>query len=409
MEDHSSRRALTFIFVTVLIDVIGLGIILPVLPALIQEIHGGTVADASFYGGLLTFAYSSMQFLLSPVIGALSDRFGRRPVLLASLFGFGIDYILMGLASSILWLFIGRIIAGITGASFTTAGAYIADVSPPEKRAQGFGMLGAAFGVGFIIGPVIGGLLGHFGPRTPFFAAAALAILNALYGYFILPESLRKENRRLFDWRRAHPLSTLRQLGRYPVVLSLLVSFVFIYVAGHANQSTWTYFTIEKFGWNEKQVGYSLGFVGLMIAVVQGGLIRVVVPRLGQRRSVYVGLTCYALGFILYSFASEGWMMYVFMMPVALGGLAGPSLQSIMSSKVPANEQGEFQGALTGVISLTSILGPLLMTNLFSVFSQPGAVIYFPGAPFLAAAVLTSLSLYFAWRVLRKSDSESGS
>ena len=405
MQSSTSSKALAFIFITLLIDVIGLGIILPVLPNLIQEIHGGSISDASRYGGLLTFAYAIMQFLFSPIIGALSDRYGRRPVLLASLLGFGLDYLLMGFAPTIGWLLVGRLIAGLTGASFTTAGAYIADVSTPEKRAQNFGMLGAAFGLGFIIGPVIGGLLGQFGPRVPFFAAAALAIINAIYGFFILPESLNPENRRSFDWRRANPIGSLRQLGKYPVILQLVIAFVFIYIAGHANQSTWTFYTMEKFGWDEKWVGYSLGFVGLMIALVQGGLIRVINPRLGNKRSVYVGLTFYAIGFVLFAFASQGWMMFVFMIPSAFGGLAGPALQSIMSGQVPANEQGELQGALTSLISLTSIVGPLLMTNLFAFFSAPGGTIYFPGAPFLAAAVLSILSLLFAFRTLRKISS----
>jgi DHA1 family tetracycline resistance protein-like MFS transporter len=405
MQSSTSSKALAFIFITLLIDVIGLGIILPVLPKLIQEIHGGSISDASRYGGLLTFAYAIMQFLFSPIIGALSDRYGRRPVLLASLLGFGLDYLLMGFAPTIGWLLVGRLIAGLTGASFTTAGAYIADVSTPEKRAQNFGMLGAAFGLGFIIGPVIGGLLGQFGPRVPFFAAAALAIINAIYGFFILPESLNPENRRSFDWRRANPIGSLRQLGKYPVILQLVIAFVFIYIAGHANQSTWTFYTMEKFGWDEKWVGYSLGFVGLMIALVQGGLIRVINPRLGNKRSVYVGLTFYAIGFVLFAFASQGWMMFVFMIPSAFGGLAGPALQSIMSGQVPANEQGELQGALTSLISLTSIVGPLLMTNLFAFFSAPGGTIYFPGAPFLAAAVLSILSLLFAFRTLRKISS----
>lgn len=404
MKDKKSN-AMTFIFITLLIDVIGLGVILPVLPKLIQEIEGGTIADASRYGGWLTFAYASMQFLFSPIIGGLSDRYGRRPVLLASLIGFGLDYLLMGFAPTISWLFVGRLIAGVTGASFTTAGAYIADISTPEKRAQNFGLLGAAFGLGFIIGPVIGGLLGQFGARIPFFAAAAFALVNALYGYFVLPESLHRDNRRSFEWRRANPIGSLRHLGKYPVVLQMLVSFILIFIAGHANQSTWTFYTIEKFHWNEAWVGYSLGFVGLMVTIVQGGLIRIVVPKIGQKKSVYLGLTFYAIGFMLFAFATKGWMMFVFMIPSALGGFAGPALQGIMTSQVPSNEQGELQGALTSLISLTSIFGPLLMTNLFFYFSKENAPVYFPGAPFLAAAILSVCSLYFAIRTLRKVES----
>lgn len=403
MADQSSRKALTFIFITLLIDVIGLGIIIPVLPALIREVHGGTIADASRYGGFLTFAYASMQFLCSPIIGGLSDRFGRRPVLLLSLLGFSLDYLLMGFAPTLTWLFVGRIIAGITGASFTTAGAYIADVSTAEKRAQNFGLLGAAFGLGFIIGPVIGGLLGHFGPRIPFFFAAALALANALYGFFILPESLSTANRRPFEWSRANPIGSLRHLQRHPMVMGMLVPFVLMYIAGHANQSTWTYYTIEKFGWNETWVGYSLGFVGITVAIVQGGLIRKILPVLGQTRAVFVGLAFYGVTFILFAFATKGWMMFAFMIPSALGGIAGPALQGIMSGRVPPNEQGELQGALTSVISLTSIAGPLLMTWLFFTFTRADAVAYFPGAPFLAAGILSLASLGFAWRTLRKS------
>lgn len=402
MKENVPKKALLFIFITMLIDVVGLGIILPVLPELIRQIHGGDISDASRIGGWLTFAYAGMQFLFSPVVGGLSDRFGRRPVLLASLIAFGLDYILMGFAPTIGWLFIGRLVAGITGASFTTAGAYIADVSTPEKRAQNYGLLGAAFGVGFIIGPVIGGLLGHYGPRVPFFAAAAFALINAVYGYFLLPESLRPENRRPFDWKRANPVGSLRHLTKYPIVLKLVVAFVFIFVAGHANQSTWTYYTIEKFKWSSAEVGYSLGFVGLMVAIVQGGLIRIVIPKIGQKRAVYFGLFFYSITFAMFAVATQGWMMYAIMIPSALGGFAVPAIQGIMTSQVPSNEQGELQGALTSLISLTSIFGPLLMTGLFSFFSKAGAPVYFPGAPFMMAAVLSAVSMLFSVKTLGK-------
>jgi DHA1 family tetracycline resistance protein-like MFS transporter len=396
------KSALPFIFITMLIDVIGLGIIIPVLPKLIEEMIGGDLSMASTYAGWLMFAYATMQFLFSPIIGALSDKFGRRPVLLISLFGFGIDYLLMGFAPTIAWLFVGRLISGITGASFTTATAYIADISTPEKRAQNFGLIGAAFGLGFIIGPVLGGLLGHYGARIPFFAAAGLALLNTLYGYFILPESLDKEHRRKFEWKRANPVGSLKRLSHYPVILSLVVSLVFIYIASHATQSTWTFYTMEKFKWNEKMVGYSLGFVGLMIAIVQGGLIRIVIPKLGQKKSIYIGLTLYVIGFVCFAFATKSWMMFAFVIPFSLGGICGPALQGVMSGQVPANQQGELQGALTSLISVTSIVGPLLMTNLFSYFTAADAPIYFPGAPFLMGAVLTLFSVLFAVRSLEK-------
>ncbi|MBO9638804.1 TCR/Tet family MFS transporter [Siphonobacter aquaeclarae] len=402
MAQPKRSAALVFIFITLLIDVTGLGIVIPVFPKLIEQLIHGNLSDASRYGGWLTFAYAAMQFLCAPVLGGLSDRFGRRPVLLASLFGFGLDYILQGLAPTIVWLFAGRLIAGITGASFTTASAYIADVSPPEKRAQNFGMVGAAFGAGFIIGPAIGGFLGSFGPRVPFFVAAGLSLANALYGYFILPESLAPENRRPFDWKRANPVGSLLHLRNYPIILSLTASMVCIYIAGHAMQSTWTFFTMERFGWDEKWVGLSLAAVGLAVGVVQGGLSRIIIPKLGQTWSVYVGLGLYVIGFICFAFADKGWMMFAFLVPYSLGGIAGPSLQGIISNQVPPTEQGELQGALTSLISLTSVVGPPLMTNLFAHFTAPTTSIYFPGAPFLAGAVLTVFSILFAARTLTK-------
>jgi DHA1 family tetracycline resistance protein-like MFS transporter len=392
--------ALTFIFFTMLIDVTGLGIIIPVMPTLIQDLIGGSLSEAAMYGGWLTFSYAVMQFLFAPVLGGLSDKYGRRPVLLVSLFGFGVDYIFLGFAPSIGWLFLGRIVSGICGASMTTAAAYIADVSPPEKRSQNFGLIGMAFGLGFIIGPVIGGILGQYGARIPFFAAAGLALVNWLYGYFILPESLTPENRRAFDWKRANPIGSLNNIKRYPLIVSLVVSLILIYLSSHATQSTWTFYTMEKFGWNEAWVGYSLGFVGLMIAIVQGGLIRIVIPKLGQKRSVYFGLTLYTIGYVCFAFATQGWMMFAFIVPFALGGFAGPALQGIISSQVPNNEQGELQGALTSLISVTSIFGPLLMTYLFSYFTATDAPIIFPGAPFLMGGLLTLIALLFALRSL---------
>jgi DHA1 family tetracycline resistance protein-like MFS transporter len=392
------KAALGFIFITLLIDVTGIGIIIPVLPKLISELTGGNLSEASRYGGWLMFAYAIMQFLFSPVLGGLSDQFGRRPVLLLSLFGFGLDYLLLAFAPNIGWLFLGRLLAGVMGASFTTATAYIADISTPEKRAKNFGMVGVAFGLGFIIGPVLGGVLGQFGSRVPFLAAAGLSFLNWLYGYIVLPESLAPENRRPFNWRRANPAGSLVQLKKYPVITGLIGSLIFIYIAGYATQSTWTYFTMERFGWDEKWVGYSLGFVGLTVAIVQGGLIGVVVPKLGAERAVYTGLLLYSVGFMLFAFANQSWMMFAFIIPYALGGIAGPSLQGIISGQVPANQQGELQGALTSLISLTSIVGPPLMTNLFAFFTGRSAPLYFPGAPFLMGAVLTLISVFLAKR-----------
>ncbi len=389
-----------FIFVTILLDVIGWGIIIPVIPKLIAGLIHGDLSAAAAKGGLLLTAYAIMQFVFSPIIGNLSDAYGRRPVLLASLFAFAVDYMLTGFAPNIGWLFVGRILAGITGASISTAGAYIADVSPPEKRAQNFGMIGVAFGVGFIIGPLIGGLLAGFGARVPFFVCAGLSMLNWIYGYFVLPESLPKENRRKFEWKRANPVGSLKLLKRYPSIGGLITSFILIYLAAHAFQSTWTYYGMEKFKWTEKQVGISLAVVGLMVAIVQGLLIRKTSKILGNEKSVYIGLTTYSIGMILYAFATQGWMMYAITVIYCLGGIAGPALQAIISNHVQANEQGELQGAITSLISLTAIFGPMLMTNLFSYFTNTKNHIWFPGAPFAAGAIMLLLSAFLAYRVL---------
>ena len=394
------QAAIGFIFVTILIDTIGFGIIIPVLPNLIIELTHGTTSEAARIGGWLLFAFAIVQFLFAPVLGGLSDRYGRRPILLGSLFGFGLDYIFLALAPTIGWLFVGRIIAGALGASFTTAAAYIADISTPEKRGQNFGMMGAAFGLGFIIGPAIGGLLGAFGSRVPFMAAAGLSLLNWLYGYFVLPESLKTENRRAFDWKRANPIGSLLNLKRYPVVLGLVASLMLIYIAAHAVQSNWSYYTMEKFGWGPAMIGISLAAVGLLIAIVQGGLIRIIIPAWGQKNSLYIGLALYSLGFFLFSIATESWMMFAFLIPYCLGGIAGPALQGIISAQVPSNEQGELQGALTSLMSVTSIIGPILMTQLFSAFTGDSATYYFPGAPMVMGGILTVISLVLAMRAL---------
>ena len=401
------RAALGFIFVTLLIDVIGFGIIIPVVPSLISELEHISIPEAAAYGGWMVASFSIMQFVFSPVLGNLSDQYGRRPVLLISLFGFGLDYLLTAFAPTITWLFVGRIIAGIMGASFTTASAYIADVSTPENRAQNFGMIGAAFGLGFIIGPALGGVIANYGLRAPFVAAAILTFINWLYGFFILPESLDHEHRRKFDWRRANPLGSMKFFLQYKVILGLVGSIVLIYIAAHAVQSTWSYYTMEKYSWDEDMVGYSLAFVGLMVAFVQGWLIRFIIPKLGQERSVYVGLILYAIGFLLFGIATQGWMMFAFLIPYCLGGIAGPSLQGIMSGQVRANQQGELQGALTSLVSMTSIVGPLLMTWLFYHFSKPGADIYFPGAAMVAGSVLTIIAAFLARLSLKKNINAS--
>jgi DHA1 family tetracycline resistance protein-like MFS transporter len=397
----SRKAAIRFIFLTLLIDVAGLGLIIPVMPKLIESMIHGNISAASQWGGWLTFAYAFMQFLCAPIMGGLSDRYGRRPVLLLSLLGFGIDYIFLSFAPSLIWLFVGRIIAGFTGASFSTATAYIADISTKENRAQNFGMIGAAFGIGFIIGPVIGGLLVDFGPRVPFLVAAGLSFLNALYGYFVLPESLPMESRRKFEWKRANPLGSLMRLRKYPAIGGLIIALILVYIGAHAIQSNWTFFTIYKFGWSEKIIGISLGMFGLLIAIVQAGVIRVITPKIGNEKSIYIGLCLYTLGMLLYAFASETWMMFAIMIPYCLGGIAGPALQAIISGHVPSNEQGELQGALASLMSVTSIVGPPVMTNLFAFFTKPSAPFQFPGAPFLLGALLILISAIVAYTTLR--------
>lgn len=390
------QPALGFIFITLLIDITGFGIVIPVFPKLIEHLIHGDLSQAALWGGWLTLAYSVMQFLFAPVLGNLSDRYGRRPILLGSLLGFGIDYTFLAFAPNIGLLFVGRIIAGITGASFTTASAYIADVSTPEKRAQNFGIIGAAFGLGFIIGPVLGGVLGQFSTKLPFLAAAGLALLNAIYGFFILPESLAPENRRPFEWKRANPVGSLMQLKKYPAVSGLIVSLILIYIAAHAVQSTWSYFTMSRFKWTEALVGYSLGLVGLLSGLVQGLLIRVTIPKLGQKKSIVIGLTLYSIALFFFAIASQSWMMYAILVIYCTGGIAGPALQGLISTQIPPNEQGELQGGLTSLMSVTSIIGPPLMTNLFAFFTGKSAPVHFPGAPFLMGAVLMLASTLFA-------------
>ena len=394
--------ALGFIFITLLIDVSGLGVIIPVVPTLIRQLTGEGLSEAAVYSGWLTFAYAGAQFCFAPIMGGLSDKWGRRPVLLAALLGLGLDYIFLSFAPTLAWLFVGRVVAGITGASFTTATAYIADISTPENRAQNFGMVGVAFGLGFIIGPAVGGLLADFGPRVPFMVAAGLSLCNFLYGMLVLPESLAPDKRRPFEWARANPVASLLRLRSYPAVLGLVASLVLIYLAGSSVQSVWTFYTELKFGWAERMVGISLGVIGLFSALVQGGLVRVAIPKLGAARAIVVGLLCYTVGFVLFAFAWRGWMMLAFLAPYCLGGIAGPALQSTISGQVPATEQGELQGALTSLMSVTGVVGPLLMTGLFRYFTRAEAPVHFPGAPFLLGAVLALGSAGLALRSFRR-------
>jgi DHA1 family tetracycline resistance protein-like MFS transporter len=395
------NRPLTLIFITLLIDVIGIGIIIPILPPLIKSIAGIGLSEAAQWGGLLIFAYAAAQFLFAPVMGALSDKLGRRPVLIVALLGLGIDYILHAVAPTLGLLFVGRVLAGMCGASFTTASAYIADVSPPEKRAQNFGMIGVAFGVGFILGPVIGGFAGAAGPRVPFWIAAALSFANAALCYFMLPESLDKEHRRSFDWKRANPFGSFAQMRNYPMVLGLMVPLFLLYLASHAVQSNWPFYTMYKFKWDEKMVGISLGIVGLMVAIVQGGLIRIIVPKLGEKKSILVGFGLYFVGMLLFALATNTWMMMSFIGIYTLGGICGPALQGIMAGQVPSNQQGELNGSVTSLMAITSIFGPLIMNNLFSYFTGEKAPLILPGAPMFLGAFLILLATIACIKPLR--------
>ncbi len=394
--------AVIFVFIAVLVDSIGFGIVLPVFPQLIMTLTGVDVARAAEYGGWLAFVYAVMQFFCAPVLGNLSDRFGRRPVLLFALLALGIDYFIMGTAPAISWLFAGRLVAGMAGASFTPAYAYIADVTPPEKRAQSFGLMGAAFGIGFILGPAIGGLLGSFGPRAPFFTAGAIALLNTTFGFFALPESLPAHARRPFEWARANPVGTLLQIRKYPVVLWLIGAIFLWLLANQSLPSTWAFYTISKFRWSAAEIGYSLAFVGLVMALAQGVLTRALIPWLGgERRAAAVGMAFAICAYLGYALATRGWMMYVVSATSLFFAMTYPSMNALMSRQIPANAQGELQGAVASVYSLSSIFGPPLMTQMFGRFSSPTAPVHFPGAAFLTAAVLTVASAALFARAMR--------
>jgi len=405
MKETDKKAAIGFIFITLVVDITGWGIILPVVPKLLAELTTTDFSEAAKYGGWLGFAYAFTQFVCSPIVGNLSDKYGRRPILLISLFGFGIDYILLALAPTLVWLFIGRIIAGLTGASISTASAYIADISTEETRTKNFGLIGAAFGLGFIIGPVLGGLLGHYGTRIPFYFAAALCFLNFLYGYFVLPESLDQKKRRPFSWKRANPIGSIQFLLQYPKIFQMILALILVYLGLHAVQSNWHFFTMYQLNWTEQTVGFSLGLLGLLLGLVQGVLIRWTKPKLGDQKSVFLGLLLYGCGLLLFAFADQSWMMFVFLIPYSLGGICGPSLQSILSKNIPANQQGELQGVLTSLVSATSIIGPPMMTQLFYYFTHDQAPFQFAGAPFLLASICMFINvvlLYFNFRKTNK-------
>jgi MFS transporter, DHA1 family, tetracycline resistance protein len=396
------RHAVAFVAITVLLDTVGFGLILPILPTLLMELTGESVSRAAIYGGWLTFAYAVMQFLFAPILGNLSDRFGRRPVLLAAIAALGVDYVILGVAPTLGWLFLGRLIAGIAGASFTPAYAYVADITPPERRAQNFGLVSGAFGVGFIVGPALGGLLGSLGPRAPFFAAACLSLANFAYGYFVLAESLPRERRRPFAWRRANPLGTLLQMRKQPVVRGVLGA-LFLWMVGHqVMPATWTFYTKFRFGWSEAMIGWSLALVGLVMATSQVTLLRILIPRVGERRAALMGIAIAGLGYLGYATATASWMMFAWFATWFFGAIVMPSTNALMSHRIAPDAQGELQGAIASLYSVSSIVGPPLMTQLFGRFSAPDAPIHLPGAAFIAATLLAMASLVIYWLATRE-------
>jgi DHA1 family tetracycline resistance protein-like MFS transporter len=386
-----SRLPFVFILLTLLIDAIGIGLILPVMPQLIEEVTGGTLAQAALWGGILTTSFAVMQFLFGPLIGALSDRFGRRPVLVISMGVMALDYMVMALAGTIWLLLVGRVVGGITAATHATAAAYIADISPPEKKAANFGLIGAAFGVGFVLGPVLGGLLAEFGTRAPFYAAAGLAAANCLFGYLVLPETVTDRIRSRFDLRRANPFGALRAIGRLPGLSAPLAVFFLYEFAQVAYPATWAYFTTARFGWSPATIGLSLAVFGISFAVMQGGLIRLILPRLGEWRTIWFGLTANCATFVFLAFVESGTLALILTPLTALGAVVMPSLQGIMSRSVPDTQQGTLQGLLASTRAVTMILAPLAMTSIFFAFTAPGASVYLPGAAFLVSAGLMVL------------------
>ena len=392
----AAKSSLVFVFLVVLIDMLGFGIIMPVLPKLITSITGDTLSGAAVYAGWLAFAYAAMQFVFGPIIGNLSDRFGRRPVLLGALGGYAIAYMLMGFSASILWLFAARIIAGVMGASFSTAYAYIADISPPEKRAQNFGLIGAAFGLGFIIGPAVGGILGEYGTRLPFFAAAALAALNLVFGFFMLKESHPPEKRRPFDIARANAVVALRGLHGQNKIVFWYATALTVWMTAHVVYPIiFAFYAMEAFGWSEWTVGMALACVGIGAAIVQGLLIRVLIPRIGERNAVIIAALSMAISSVFYVVAGpdQGWLIFLAIPVGSLQGLFQPSINGLMSNAVSDETQGELQGAVASLQSMASVIGPPLFAAVFAAFTVAGSIYYLPGAPFGLAGIVSLVAL----------------
>jgi len=383
-----NRLPITFILISVVLDSMGIGLIMPVMPDLIQEVGGAGIADAAVWGGILATIFAAMQFIFGPTLGSLSDRFGRRPVLLISLAVMAFDYILMAIAGSITFLIVARIIGGITAATQSTAAAYMADISEPDQKAANFGLIGAAFGVGFVLGPLMGGVLAEYGTRAPFYAAAALAAANFLFGYFVLPETVTDKIRRPFEWRRANPMGAFKHINKLPG-LGRLMLITFIYtIAFFVYPGVWAYFGAAQFGWGPGMIGLSLGVFGVGIAIVQGVLMRPILRVLGERNAVIVGLSIDVVAFVALGFIQNGWVALALTPLTALGSIAGPALQGIMSRRADDNQQGELQGALASINAVATIAAPLVVTQTFWYFTKDDAAIYLPGAPFLLSAVL---------------------
>ncbi len=387
------RPALIFILITVMLDAMGIGLIMPVMPDLIVEVQGGSLANAALWGGILSTVFAIMQFLFGPLIGNLSDRFGRRPVLLISLVVMTVDYLVMAVAGSMALLLVGRVVGGIATATSGTASAYVADISAPKDKAANFGLIGAAFGIGFVLGPLIGGLLGGYGTRAPFYAAAALSALNAVFGYVVLRETVTDRIRRPFYWRRANPLGALRHLGKLPGIRPLLVMYFLYQVAFHVYPSVWSFFTQERFGWGPGTIGLSLALFGIMMALVQGVLIRFVLRWLGERNTVVYGHVFDVFAFAALAFVTSGALALVLTPLAALGAVITPALQAMMSKMVGDDQQGELQGILTSIYALAMVVSPLMMTSVFAAFTREGTAYYLPGAPFLLSIVLILIGL----------------
>ena len=386
-------QAKTFLIMTIIIDSMGIGLIGPVMPALLKELGNTGVSTAAIWGGLLATSFAFMQFCFGPLLGNLSDSYGRRPVLLVSLFVMVIDYLIMGYATSIWVLFIGRLVGGVTAATHSTAMAYMADISKNNEKAQNFGLIGAAFGIGFVLGPLLGGVLGEFSSRAPFFAAAGLAFLNLCLGYFVLPETIADKNKRPFNLYRANPVSALRQLRRINGVGRLLL-ILFIYdVAFYVYPAIWSYWSEEKFGWGPIQIGYSFAAFGLCMAFTQGYLMKKIIRYIGENKTVKITLYINIISFFCIAFITDSWMIWVLIPVISLGVIIGPALQGLMSQAVPDNQQGELQGLLTSITAIGMIISPLLMTFTFGFFTGVGNYLYFPGSPFIISFILVILCI----------------